>query len=665
MKLFIINLLYKIISLLDYIDYHFIRKEYLIDNYKTIEEIKLNNVKILTDTGYQNLSALMISKPFKIYTIELENGYKLDCADEHMVFDKSFNEIFVQDLKIGDYIQTDQGLQKVIALNISKTKISMCDTTVNDKNHRFYSNGILSHNSTTTGIAILHEILFNTDKTGLILSKSGPAGIDLLSKVKDMYLNLPYHLKAGTMKWNQHEISFDNNSSVSTEAFSPTAGLGKTINFLILDEFAWCPPNDVELFYNNIIPTISTMSNSKVCIMSTQNGFNLFYKLYKGATEKTNQYAPFKTDWYEVPQFNLETKQWEKRTDEWKKMMVGILGSEEAFYYQYGTQFSASDYCLVSRECLSVLRDRAILFEVQKNLDIFLQRKDNLYWHPEFDLEELKTGYFIILADLAEGGGGDADSTVFHILQLVGKDKFKQVGFWKCNNLDIEHAALDYWLMAAQLFNNDRCIFSIEWNTYGALFYQYLLNLNEPDYMKEAIWRFKFSRDGFDTTRIVQYKKGSEDENIPGQNNAKRKTIPGIKFTSANKKTACALLKMELEKFNIDVYDLVTVGEIENFEDKNNSGTYKASYGHDDIIMTLCQIPMLKNTPKYKDFVEEFEINNIKTNLPDAQARSQEWDGNIFGINEVLSVSDSSNNQESSLYDLGYDFGMSGDLYSF
>jgi len=461
--------------------------------------------------------------------------------------------------------------------------------------------------STTTGIAILHEILFNTDKTGLILSKSGPAGIDLLSKVKDMYLNLPYHLKAGTMKWNQHEISFDNNSSVSTEAFSPTAGLGKTINFLILDEFAWCPPNDVELFYNNIIPTISTMSNSKVCIMSTQNGFNLFYKLYKGATEKTNQYAPFKTDWYEVPQFNLETKQWEKRTDEWKKMMVGILGSEEAFYYQYGTQFSASDYCLVSRECLSVLRDRAILFETRKNLDIFLQRKDNLYWHPGFDFEELKTGYFIILADLAEGGGGDADSTVFHILQLVGKDKFKQVGFWKCNNLDLEHAALDYWLMAAQLFNNDRCIFSIEWNTYGALFYQYLLNLNETDYMKDTIWRFKFSRDGFDTTRIVQYKKGSEDENIPGQNNTKRKTIPGIKFTAGNKKTACALLKMELEKFNIEIYDLVTVGEIENFEDKNNSGTYKASYGHDDIVMTLCQIPMLKNTPKYKDFVENLK----------------------------------------------------------
>jgi hypothetical protein len=132
------------------------------------------------------------------------------------------------------------------------------------------------------------------------------------------------------MKWNQTEISFDNNSTIATESFSPTAGLGKTINFLILDEFAWCPPNDVELFYNNIIPTVTTITDSNVCIMSTQNGFNLFYKLWKGAIEKTNIYAPFKVDWDQVPQFNTETKQWEKRTEKWKEEMIGVLGSKEA-----------------------------------------------------------------------------------------------------------------------------------------------------------------------------------------------------------------------------------------------------------------------------------------------------------------------------------------------
>ena len=467
-----------------------------------------------------------------------------------------------------------------------------------------------SGKSTTTAIFCLWVILFNTDMAGLLLSKSGPAGADLLSKIKDMYLNLPYYLKCGTMKWNQHEIGFDNNSSISTEAFSPTAGLGKTINFLILDEFAWCPKNDVELFYQNILPTVSTQTNAHVAIMSTQNGFNLFYKLYKGAIEKKNSYKPYKIDWYQVPQYNPKTKKWDKRDEKWKQEMIGKLGSEEAFYYQFGTQFAASDLCIVSRECLSVLRDKSILFETRPDLDIYLQKKDELVWHPDFNLEDLKTGWFIILIDLAEGGGGNSDNTTFQIMRMTKKDNFEQVGYWKCNNLDLEHAALEFWLLAVQLFNNDRCMFSIEWNTYGALFYQYLLNLNEDDYMKDTLFRFNLSKDGFDTSRVVQYKKGAEEDNVPGQPNNRKKTVPGIRFSANSKKTACALLKMELEKFTTNVYDLITIGEIENFEDKNGNGSYKASYGHDDLVMPLCQIPLMKNTPKYKDFVEEFEKYN-------------------------------------------------------
>ena len=42
------------------------------------------------------------------------------------------------------------------------------------------------------------------------------------------------------------------------------------------------------------------------------------------------------------------------------------------------------------------------------------------------------------------------------------------------------------------------------------------------------------------------------------------------------------------------LYDIVQIGELENFEDKNGNGSYKASYGHDDMMMTLVQIPMLK-----------------------------------------------------------------------
>ena len=486
-----------------------------------------------------------------------------------------------------------------------------------------------SGKSTTTAIYCLWVILFNSDKNGLILSKSGPAGVDLIKKIKDMYMYLPYHLKIGTMKWNQTEISFDNNSTIATESFSPTAGLGKTINFLILDEFAWCPPNDVELFYNNIIPTVATITNSNVCIMSTQNGFNLFYKLWKGAIEKKNSYAPFKVDWHQVPQYNPETGQWEKRTEKWKQEMIGKLGSKEAFYYQFGTQFSASDQCLVSRECLAKLRDTAVLWEpkteeLQELYNVHLQHHEFLYFRPDFDLILLKKVFFLITIDLAEGGGND--STIFNIFQIVGKDKFKHVGYWKANSVDLEHAALEFWLLAGQLFNYERCMWSLEWNTYGALFYRMLMNLNEDDFDTEDSYRFNIVFDGLELSNFVMYKKTSIDDQILGKVKSTSNFIPGIKFTASNKGTACSLLKILFEKEQVDTTDLISLGELENFEDKNGNGTYKATTGHDDLIMTFVQIPMVQQTSKYKSMMEEYIEATVEESYNNKWASGQNWD---------------------------------------
>jgi hypothetical protein len=512
------------------------------------------------------------------------------------------------------YLMTPNGLEPCVLRDYQEDYLNHV------KNNRFsiFLSCRQSGKSTTTAIACLWKILFNTDKSALILSKSAAAGNDLLEKIKQMYMYLPYYLKCGTLKWNQGSISFDNNSSISTEAFSPTAGLGKTINFLILDEFAWCPPNEVELFYNNIIPTVTTITDSNVCIMSTQNGFNLFYRLWKGAIEKKNIYAPFKVDWHQVPQYNPKTKQWEKRTMQWKETMVGVLGSEEAFQYQYGTAFSASDRCLVNRETLAKIRANTVLFENRNDLDIILAHKDCLYWDPHFDLEQLNTGYFIVFVDLAEGGGGD--STVFNIFQLSDNGVLTQVGVWRSNKVDLENAALEFWLLAMQLFNDNRRLVSIEWNTYGALFYQLISNYNDNDYSPETSWRWNVCNtggdiDGFDLTHIIKYKKQSLEEEIAAGTGSTSKFIPGIKFTPGNKKTACSMLKIDLEKELINLVDLITVGELENFEDKNGSGSYRAAEGHDDIIMTCCQIPMAKQTLLYKDWLEDYELTKVQNNI--------------------------------------------------
>ena len=477
-----------------------------------------------------------------------------------------------------------------------------------------------SGKSTTTMIYALWMAIFHTDKNILILSKSAAAGIDLVSKAKECFAALPYFLKPGVNRWNQSSISFDSSSKISTEAFSDTAGLGQTINVLILDEFAWCPPNMVELFYNNIIPTVTTISDSNVCIMSTQNGFNLFYKIWQGAITKKNIYAPFKVDWNQVPQFNSKTKKWEKRTQKWKETMVGILGSEEAFQYQYGTSFSASDACILSRESMAAFRENAVLYEsISDDMQYSNLNKKDFYIKANYPISNFKERHYVILVDLAEGGGGDY--TIFNIIEITDKDKFKQVAFWRCNTVDIEHAALEFWVMFAQLFDSEKTLISIEWNTYGALFYNYILHLNESDYMIEHSWRFNYG-DEIDMNSIVYYKKGANEEDVAGLNmTSKGKMVPGIRFNSSNKITACSLLKMMLERRDIEIEDLVTISELENFEDKNGNGSYKASYGHDDLIMTFCQIPMLMQTSKYKFFIEEMEqdvaVNNyIESYIP-------------------------------------------------
>ena len=541
------------------------------------------------------------------------------------------------------FLMTPKGLQPVKMRDYQKEYLT------NLKENRF--NILLAcrqaGKSVTTAIFGLWKILFCNDRNGLILSKSGPAGRDLLKKVKDMYMYLPYHLKAGTMKWNQSEISFDNNSSLSTEAFGPTAALGKSLNLIILDEFAWCPQNDVDLFYENVIPTVTTLPDSNVCICSTQNGFNKFYDIWKSSIEGRSIYHHQKIDWWQVPNYNLETGQWEPRTEEWKQMMIGVLGSEEAFYYQYGTQFSASDACLVSRETLTKIHQSEILFTSREGLVSSLYSKF-LFVNPEYDVTNFKNKYYIVLVDLAEGGG--ADYTVFQILEvtvnpITGKVTFEQVAFWRSNTVDIEKAAVEFWVMMGQLFRTDlsNVIVSIEWNTYGALFYNYICLLNEPDNFKDSLWRFIICKE-FDTSVLCYYKKANLNEEIAGIKNKNAKTIPGIRWSAESKKTGCAMLKMMIEKGELIIRDIVQIGELENFEDKTGSGSYKASYGHDDMMMTLVQLPMVLQTGKYKEFIEDITEHIKLDTLGELQSQRE------FNFGDMMEVGFQQSNTPGSIF---------------
>ena len=114
---------------------------------KFIETYKVKDYQIMTDSGWQNIYAIGKTIPYKIWEIKTKN-YELKCADKHLVFDEYMQTIYVDKLKINDKIQTKTGLEKITQIITHDEEISMYDLVMNyDSERRYYTNGILSHNS--------------------------------------------------------------------------------------------------------------------------------------------------------------------------------------------------------------------------------------------------------------------------------------------------------------------------------------------------------------------------------------------------------------------------------------------------------------------------------------------------------------------------------------
>ena len=108
----------------------------------------LSEYQILTDNGYVDLEYLHETIPYDVWILKLSNGYELECADDHIVFDNDVNEIFVKDLETGDRIKTDDGYAIVTSLEKTDREENMYDFELIDgSDRRYFTNGILSHNT--------------------------------------------------------------------------------------------------------------------------------------------------------------------------------------------------------------------------------------------------------------------------------------------------------------------------------------------------------------------------------------------------------------------------------------------------------------------------------------------------------------------------------------
>ena len=168
-----------------------------------------------------------------------------------------------------------------------------------------------SGKSTTMVSYILHYVLFNPNMNVAILANKAATARDILGRLQLAYENLPKWLQQGVVSWNKGSVDLENGSRVVASSTSSSAVRGGSYNMIFLDEFAFVPTNVAEDFFSSVYPTISSGKSTKVIIVSTPNGMNLFYKLWVDAENKRNSYNIVDVHWSQVP---VRDEKWKTET---------------------------------------------------------------------------------------------------------------------------------------------------------------------------------------------------------------------------------------------------------------------------------------------------------------------------------------------------------------
>jgi hypothetical protein len=503
-----------------------------------------------TPSGYSKIKKSWKTIPFKTYKLTLETTQELICADTHFVMDELGNKKYIKDLKQSDRIQTKYGSLFVRSCKDLNKYEFMCDLELDDSNHVYYTNDILSHNTTTVAGYLLHYVLFSEDKSVAILANKAATSREILDRIQIMYEYLPFWLQPGVKEWNKGNIVLGNGSKIECGSTSSSSIRGKSFNCVYLDEFAHI--DNADNFYESTYPVISSGKDSKVIITSTPNGLNLFYKIWKGAKDKSNGYIPIQVDWWEVPHY----------TEEWKEATIENIG-EKKFNQEYGNKFYGSSNTLLSGEFLEKMVWNEPISETN-TLKVYEEPNPN--------------NLYVCVVDPSEGR--DLDYSVINIFD-VSKFPYTQVCVFRCNS--ISNLLLPKRIVElAERYNNAYVL--IETNSIGQsigseVFYEY-------EYENIVMSYIKYEQ-------VVLSSGGGKIKDY------------GIRTTKKTKRTGCSNLKVLLESDLIKINDFTTTQELSTFVSKGSS--YEADKGKtDDIVMTLVIFAWFTTQSYFKDL---FELN--------------------------------------------------------
>lgn len=301
---------------------------------KFIEEFDASDYQVWSDSGWVDIDSSKKTIEYEEWEVTLDNGQVLTVADTHIFFTNNLEEVFAKDCLNANLYAKD-GVRRVISVVKNGKSSHMYDLGVDSPDHRYFGDGILSHNSISSVIYLLWYAIFHPEKTIVILANKGATSREMLSRVTLALENLPFFLQPGCKSANKGSIIFSNNSTILAAGTSSNSIRGLSVNLLFLDEFAFV--HNAAEFYTSTYPVISSGESTQVIITSTANGVgNLFYRLWEGAVQQANLYRHMRVDWWDVP----------GRDQKWKEETIANT-SPLQFDQEFGN-------------CLSILSEVAI-----------------------------------------------------------------------------------------------------------------------------------------------------------------------------------------------------------------------------------------------------------------------------------------------------------------
>lgn len=434
-----------------------------------------------------------------------------------------------------------------------------------------------SGKSTTITAYILHYILFNQNMNVAILANKLSTAKELLHRLKNAYEYLPRWLQMGVLEWNKASIILENGSKVIASATSSSAVRGGSFNFIFLDEFAYVPQNVAEEFFSSVYPTISSGQETKVTIISTPHGMNMYYKYWTDAVNKRNSYIPIEVHWSDVP----------GRDEKWKAQTIANT-SEEQFRTEFECDFIGSIHTLIASSKLKTLTFQNPVFKNESGYKIYEMPKEG------------RT--YVMCVDVSRGQGQDYHA--FTIIDVT-KPPYRLVATFR-NNMLTPLLFPTIIHNAARQFNNAHVL--IEINDVGAQVADIMHHELEYENLLSATIRGRKgqSLDGGFGGGISQF---------------------GVRTTDAVKRIGCSILKSLIEEDKLFVEDFDVVRELFSFISKKNS--YEAEVGHhDDLVMTLVLFGWLSTQSYFKDLSDL----DLRRDLYSERMKQLEDDMTPFGI---------------------------------